>query len=128
MEEELQPNMEVWCIIMRSRDSVTHRITSGHFTMDKKFFTKESMKAGSYLRQLLGLENHYSKKVTSIQRDKNSVKVTYGQGEMVFVPDDVNRYFKHVNDSYGQYIEGKIVVSMAYGHVDFIDVSIDLGQ
>lgn len=95
--------------------------------MDKRFFTKESMKAGSYLRQLLGLENHYSKKVTSIERDKTSVKVTYGQGEMVFVPDDVNRYFKQVNKQYGLHLEGNLVVSMAYGHVDFIDVSIDLG-
>ena len=110
---------------MRSRSSVSHRLTSGVITMSPRFFAKESLKSGSLLRIMLGLEGGYSKKVKGITKKDDQIMVTFTNDDIIFVPDDVNRFAQQVKDAYKDEIKGRITISMAYGQVSFIDVHID---
>lgn len=110
---------------MRSKASVNHRITSGTITMSQKFFAKESLKAGSFLRIMLGLEGAYSKKVKGISKEAHAITVTYSNEDIVFVPDDVKGFARKVQEAYGDAIRGRLTISMAYGQVSFIDVHVD---
>ena len=116
----------VWrWFIVRSKSSVSHRLTSGTITMSPRFFAKESLKAGSLLRIMLGLEGGYSKKVKGITKKDNQIVVTYTNNDIIFVPDDVKGFAQQVKETYKGQIEGRITISMAYGQVSFIDVHID---
>lgn len=108
------------------KESSNNYIIRGTLSMDKRFFAKESMKAGSYLRVLLGLEESYCKKVTQMDKEGQDIRIHYGHGELVFVPNDVQGFFKKVKDAYGNQIRGKVDVSIAYGLVDFIEIKVEL--
>lgn len=109
---------------MRNKASVNHRILYGTISMDRQFFSKESLKAGSYLRLLLGLDHPQSRKVKDISTSGNTVTITYQKDDIVFVPDDIRRFFSKVKKAYKGKIIGTIVVQMAYAHVDLLDVTI----
>lgn len=111
---------------MRSRSNVNHRITSGSLTMSPRFFAKESLKNGSLLRTLLGMDGGYSKKVTNLQKVDGQILLTYTMDDIVFVPDDVKGFARQLKETYGQNLKGKITISMSYGQVTFIDVVVDL--
>lgn len=110
---------------VHKKDSVNHYIVRGSLKMNKRFFARESMKAGSYLRILLGLEESYCRKVSKIERDGQDVVIYYGQGELVFLPNDFQHFFAKVRQAYGKEISGRIDVSMSYGTVDFLMVKVE---
>lgn len=110
---------------MRNKASVNHRIFYGSISMDKQFFSKESIKSGSYLRLLIGLDNPQSRKVKDIVTENDRVIITYHKDDIVFVPDDIKRFFSKVKKAYKDKIKGKIVIQMAYAHVDLLDVTIE---
>ncbi len=108
------------------KESANNYIIRGSLSMDKRFFTKESMKAGSYLRMLLGLEETYCKKVVRMEKQDQRVVIQYGYGELVFVPNDVQGFFKKVKEAYGNNLKGNVDVSISYGLVDFLEIKVAL--
>lgn len=108
------------------KESANNYIIRGTLSMDKRFFAKESMKAGSYLRILLGLEETYCKKVSHLDKQGQEVHIHYGHGELVFVPNDVQGFFKKVKEAYGNQIRGNVDVSISYGLVDFLEIKVAL--
>lgn len=103
---------------------MNYRIRSGHLVMSSRFFGREILKAGSYLRWLIGLEGRWSKKVTGISREGTRVHVRYQRDDLVYLNDDFTTFIEKVKEDYQGEMEGTITVAKLRGMVDFIDVTV----
>ncbi len=104
---------------------MNYRITSGYFIMNKRFFSKESLRPGSYLRQMLGMEGQWSKKIKGIRREDDRVIVEYNRDDVVYLADDLHNFIRKMKEAYKDQIEGKITVSKLRGMVDFLEMTVE---
>ncbi len=105
---------------------MANRIVGGTLTFNKKFFAKESLKAGSFVRKVIGLEFEGSRKVQTIVKEGNNVKIIYKQDDQVFVPDDFTTFFDEMKAEYTDEVKGKIVVAMLFELFEDMRINIDL--
>lgn len=104
---------------------MNYRIKSGEFTVNKRFFGREVLKSGSFLRVLLGMEGKWSKKITGIEKRKDVVIVTYQRDDTVYLDDDFKRFIKKMQEEYQDQIHGWITVSKIRGMMDFLDFTVE---
>lgn len=105
---------------------MNYRIVSGHIEVDKRFFGKESLRPGSHLRHMMGLDDQWSQKVQDIQRTADTVRITYGRYDNVYFEDDCHHFIHQMKKDYGDQISGKITVTKIRGMRDFLDMTFDL--
>lgn len=96
--------------------------------MSKRFFAKESLVAGSYLRIILGLEDSESKHVTTIVKSDNHVYINYTSKSEVYVPDEFPELFEAMKTAYEGEVAGKITVAMIIELYDCMLMEFEFGS
>lgn len=80
------------------------------------------MKPGSPLRQLMGLEGEWSRKIRHIEKDGDLVHIHYDRDDAVYFIEDFSTYIRRVKSAYGNEIHGELTVAKLRGSSDFLDL------
>lgn len=99
-----------------------YRISGGMITMSKRFFAKESLKAGSQLRRILGLDFPASKKVQLIERQGTQVIIRYQTSDRVILDEHFPEFFEDMKKNYDGQITGKLMIAMEVFGTAYVDV------